>query len=106
MTLVLTYHRVTAEPSSYLYSVTRDRLDAHLAVVGELRDGGGATGASPQVTFDDGHRSNYVHGLDLLQKHAVRATFFVTAGWIGAREGFMSWPELREFVSLGHEVQA
>ncbi|HTP02037.1 MAG TPA: polysaccharide deacetylase family protein, partial [Anaerolineales bacterium] len=104
--MVLTYHRITPEPSSYLYSVTRDQLDAHLAVVAELQDPSGPAGASPRVTFDDGHRSNYDHGLDLLAKHSLRATFFVIAGWMSARDDFMSWPELRELVSLGHEVQA
>src|SRR5262249_60147829 len=50
--------------------------------------------------------SNYLYGLDVLERHAVRATFFVTAGWMGVRDGFMSWPELRELVSRGHAVQA
>ena len=104
--MVLAYHRVTPEHSSYLYSVTRDQLDAHLEVVAELQDHSGPADSSPQVTFDDGHRSNYLYGVDLLQKRSVRATFFVIAGWMGARDGFMSWPELRELVSLGHAVQA
>lgn len=104
--MVLTYHRITPEHASYLYSVTRDQLGAHLEVVAEPHDAGGRAGLSSQVTFDDGHRSNYVYGLDLLEKHSVRATFFVTAGWTSSRDGFMSWPELRELVSLGHEVQS
>lgn len=104
--MILTYHRVTPEPCSYLYSVARGQLDAHLTVVAELRDTGAAVGGAARVTFDDGHRSNYAHALDLLEKHRLRATFFVTAGWMGVRDAFMSWNELREIVALGHEVQA
>jgi len=104
--MVLTYHRITSDPSRYLYSVTRDQLDAHLAVVAALQQEIGPDRASSQVTFDDGHRSNYAYGLELLAQHAVRATFFVAAGWMGSREGFMSWPELRELVAAGHEVQS
>lgn len=104
--MVLAYHRINPERSTYLYSITCDQLDGHLAVVAELQDRCGSSGAWPQVTFDDGHRSNYLYGLDLLERHSVHAIFFVTAGWMGSQRGFMSWSELRKVASLGHEVQA
>src|SRR5690606_18224742 len=34
------------------------------------------------LTFDDGYRDNFVYGLPILEKHGVRACFFVTAGYI------------------------
>lgn len=104
--MVLAYHRITPGFGSYLYSIARGQFDEHLEVVAGLQAGPPRAGFSPEVTFDDGHGSNYAHGLDLLQKHSVRATFFVIAGWMGSQEGFMTWPELRELVSLGHCVQS
>lgn len=103
--MILTYHRITDEQTAYLYSVTRAQLDGHLGEVAALQDGGRCVSAC-RVTFDDGHRSNYVYGVDLLAKHNLRAIFFVTAGWMSSRDGFMSWPEVRELAALGHEVQA
>jgi|SRR5215470_17089309 len=103
--MILTYHEITSEPSRYLYSVSRTQLDAHLAVVAELQHDGGS-GSSCQVTFDDGHRSNYLLGVDLLERHSIRATFFVTAGWMARRDGFMSWRDLADLVRVGHHVQA
>jgi peptidoglycan/xylan/chitin deacetylase (PgdA/CDA1 family) len=104
--VVLAYHRIAPKRSSYLYSISSDQLDAHLKVVAELRDAGQGADLSTEVTFDDGHRSNYVYGRELLQKHSVKAIFFVTAGWMGSQDGFMNWPELREVASLGHSVQS
>lgn len=104
--MVLAYHRITRNGSGYLYSVTSDQLDAHLRVVAELQGDSQRGGISPEITFDDGHRSNYAEGLERLQKHSVRATFFVVAGWMSSQDGFMTWSDLRDLVSLGHKVQS
>lgn len=104
--MILAYHEISQQNSRYRYSVARDLLDAHLEVVARFQDGNRGTEPPHQVTFDDGERSNYIHGLDLLEKHSVRANFFVIAGWMGSINGFMTWPELRELVSLGHQVQS
>ena len=103
--MILAYHEITEAASGYRYSVTRDLLDRHLGVVAQLRETLREADSAPQVTFDDGDRSNYVHGLALLEKHRVPATFFAIAGRMNS-DGFMSWPELRELVSLGHQVQS
>src|SRR5207249_465536 len=42
------------------------------------------------LTFDDGHESNCSLALPLLHEAGFRATFFVTAGWIG-QAPYMSW---------------
>ena len=104
--MILTYHEITARNSSYRYSVSRQLLDEHLEVVARFRSLQGATAANLLVTFDDGERSNFVHGLDLLEEHSVPATFFVIAGWIGTMDGFMAWSEVKELVARGHQVQS
>jgi peptidoglycan/xylan/chitin deacetylase (PgdA/CDA1 family) len=35
----------------------------------------------------------------------VKATFFVTVGWTGVAQDYMSWEQLAELIALGHCVQ-
>ena len=83
------------------------------------------------LTFDDGFRSNYLVAKDILQKYQVRALFFVTREFIGARgeqatlfaqKNFypfrvlerdlvnefdaMSWDEIGWLVEHGHTIGA
>jgi peptidoglycan/xylan/chitin deacetylase (PgdA/CDA1 family) len=55
------------------------------------------------LTFDDGHASNRTLALPLLLGARFRATFFVTAGWIG-REPYLSWNQVRELAAAGMEI--
>jgi peptidoglycan/xylan/chitin deacetylase (PgdA/CDA1 family) len=41
------------------------------------------------VTFDDGYRDNYTVALPVLKEVGVRATFFVSTGFIGTNRGFL-----------------
>ncbi len=105
--MILTYHEVWPKSSAYLYSVTTSRLEAHLELIQAIRNAGSSEEVRvPRVTFDDGHISAYQHALRLLEKYSLPAVFFVTAGSVEARQEIMGWPELREVVSLGHEVQS
>jgi protein-tyrosine phosphatase len=70
------------------------------------------------VTFDDGYANNHTLAAPLLEAYGVKATFFVTAGLIGtrtqapwdARRGtdsvWMSWQQVQELASSGHEIGA
>ncbi len=104
--MILTYHEILAEESSYLYAVTCHQLDAHLWLVAELQRVLPSADRPPVITFDDGHASLHQHALRLLEKHALRSMVFVSASWVGTRSDFMTWSQLREIVSLGHEVQS
>ncbi len=55
------------------------------------------------LTFDDGHESNCTLALPLLLEAGFRATFFVTAGWIG-KAPYMSWEQLRALAAAGMEI--
>lgn len=102
----LTYHEVFPEPSPYLYAVTTAQLDEHLRLISELCARANRRIAPVEVTFDDGHISNYRYALSVLAKNSRRAIFFITTEWTGVREDYMSWPQLRELVALGHSVQS
>jgi peptidoglycan/xylan/chitin deacetylase (PgdA/CDA1 family) len=64
------------------------------------------SGLWPEVTFDDGHISNFEFALPILQSHAIKAWFFVTVGWTGRRSGYMGWQELRALHHAGQQIGA
>ena len=55
------------------------------------------------LTFDDGHTSNYDTALPILLDHRLKATFFVTAGWIGTGST-MDWRQIRALHASGMEI--
>lgn len=103
---ILTYHEVVPENAAYLYSVSVAQLEEHLRMVADMRAAMRGAAGAPEVTFDDGHDSNHRYALPLLEQFAVPAIFFVTAGWIEQRPGYMTWPQLRELAARGHKVQS
>lgn len=104
--MTLAYHEIVPEASRYLYTASLAQLDEHLRVMSELTAGAKPRIEAPEITFDDGHISNYSYGLPVLEKNARRAIFFVTVSWTGIRKSCMDWAQLRELVSLGHQVQS
>lgn len=104
--MIITYHEVVKEESRYLYSVSCSEFERHLSLVKKIANENLMGSRYPVVTFDDGHRSNYDLALPLLQKKDINAVFFVTTDWIGKREGFMSWSQLRQLHSLGYGIAA
>jgi peptidoglycan/xylan/chitin deacetylase (PgdA/CDA1 family) len=63
-------------------------------------------GLWPEVTFDDGHISNYEFALPALQSRGLVARFFITVGWTGKKPGFMGWRELRSMHESGQLIGA
>jgi hypothetical protein len=60
----------------------------------------------PEISFDDGHVSNYQYALPILAAHNVAACFFITVGWTGRKAGYMSWAEIRSLHAAGHRIGA
>jgi peptidoglycan/xylan/chitin deacetylase (PgdA/CDA1 family) len=102
---VLAYHEIQRSASKYLYRVTNARFDEHLSLISGLAKSN-SPAQVPVITFDDGHRSNYEQAFPLLEKHAVKATFFVVPGRTGTDRELMSWEQLRDLVAAGHRVQS
>jgi peptidoglycan/xylan/chitin deacetylase (PgdA/CDA1 family) len=101
--LFLNYHEVRAEHSAYLYSLPVAEFDAHVRLVAapppDARSGLG-------ITFDDGHVTQFEQAFPVLERHGVKAIFFVTAGFTECEPDHMTWTQIRELVSAGHEVHA
>jgi peptidoglycan/xylan/chitin deacetylase (PgdA/CDA1 family) len=55
------------------------------------------------LTFDDGHSSNYDTALPILLDHRLKATFFITAGWVGVGST-MDWCQIRALHAAGMEI--
>lgn len=99
------YHELRPGGSRYSYVVEKDEFDRQMELFSRLRKLE-SRGLWPEVTFDDGHNSNYEHALPILQSRGLIARFFITAGWTGKRPGYMGWRELRALRESGQMIGA
>jgi peptidoglycan/xylan/chitin deacetylase (PgdA/CDA1 family) len=98
---ILTYHRVPEDIDPLLSS---DQVDArkfatHMRAIAECfnvlplpealehMERGTLPARALSITFDDGYQDNYTIALPILQRHGLKATFFVCSGYIN--EGLM-----------------
>lgn len=116
--LVLTYHRVIPRdtwadgrrPSNTLFT---DEFDEQMAFVAkrfnvlagdDLRAVLAGSGAIPRyslaVTFDDGYENNFSCALPILQRHRLRAVFFLTTNLIGDENRSFWFDRLDRLLSI------
>jgi peptidoglycan/xylan/chitin deacetylase (PgdA/CDA1 family) len=100
---ILTYHEVEPGKSNYIYAVSARQLDEQVKFIAERNKG---RQEITELTFDDGHVSNFEVAKPVLEKYGLKATFFVTAGRPGIHPQTMSWAQLRALVDRGHSVQS
>jgi peptidoglycan/xylan/chitin deacetylase (PgdA/CDA1 family) len=96
----LVFHELCASPSRYAYELSYFGFTEILDEALEL------TGPFPlqhAVTFDDGHQSD-IAAAELLSRRRLLGGFFLTAGWVGNRPGFLSWDEARAIAKRGHSI--
>lgn len=105
-TTYLAYHEIVMGRPRYLYAVSTSQFAEHAAVIAQFSAVNDKGPPVPQFTFDDGHTSQFLHALPILEITGQKAIFFVTVGWTETRPGFMSWAHLQELIRRGHEVQS
>ena len=99
--MILAYHEITPEAgsSNYAYSLPAAWFREHLQVLS------GNPGEAAEITFDDGHGSQFSTAA-VLEQFGRRGIYFVTAGWTGESTTYMDWGQLRALSAAGHQVQA
>ncbi|MDQ2833209.1 MAG: polysaccharide deacetylase family protein [Acidobacteriota bacterium] len=102
--LYILYHELRPEKSSYTYALDCEHFKTQVKLFAELRRTGNPLG--PEITFDDGHISNYEFALPILETQKLHAQFFITVGWTGRKAGYMAWEELRSMHKAGHLIGA
>jgi len=99
------YHELRAGGSDYSYVIETNEFDEHIDIFLQVRKAENP-GLWPEVTFDDGHMSNYEYALPILQSREFTARFFITVGWTGKKPGYMGWRELRTLRESGQLIGA
>lgn len=100
---IFTYHEILPTDSTYLYRVTESVFRNHLSFISSVRKDTLA-GTVPQITFDDGHRSNYENAFPILERFGLKGTIFILAGRISSDANYISWEQAREMASAGHRI--
>lgn len=103
--LFFLYHELRAEPSPYSYVLQHSTFEQHLDFFLYARTLDNST-LYPEITFDDGHASNYTLALPALVARNLTATFFLTVGWMATREGYMDWNQVRALHAAGQHIGA
>ena len=102
--LYLLYHELRSGGSRYSYVLETGEFEKHLDLFTRLRKI--PESLWPEVTFDDGHISNFEYALPLLRARNFQARFFITVGWTGNKPGYMGWEELRSLHAAGQLIGA
>jgi peptidoglycan/xylan/chitin deacetylase (PgdA/CDA1 family) len=103
--LYLLYHELRPSESQYSYVVDTRTFEQHVDLFVRLREAENSS-LWPEVTFDDGHISNFEFAAPVLQSRNLTARFFITVGWTGKKPGYMGWPELRSLQAAGQSIGA
>jgi peptidoglycan/xylan/chitin deacetylase (PgdA/CDA1 family) len=99
------YHELRLGESRYSYALEKSAFDRQMELFVQVRSAA-PPGLWPEVTFDDGHASDYEFALPILQSRGIIARFFITVGWTGTRPGYMGWSELRSLFGSGQIIGA
>jgi len=103
--LYLLYHELRPSQSRYPYATQSEMFEQHVDLFVRLREAKDCC-LWPELTFDDGHISNYEIAAPIAQLRGLTARFFITAGWTGNRLDYMGWTQVRSLHDAGHPIGA
>jgi hypothetical protein len=99
------YHELRPHRCDYSYVLETNQFDKQIDLFLQMRRAAGP-GLWPEVTFDDGHQSNFDYALPALLSRGLNARFFITVGWTDKKPGYMGWRELRSLHESGQLIGA
>ncbi len=99
------YHELRPNRCDYSYALETKEFNKQIDLFSQMRKGE-SPGVRPEVTFDDGHISNFDYALPILLSRDLIARFFITVGWMGKKPGYMGWRELRSLHESGQLIGA
>lgn len=103
--LHLLYHELRLSETRYPYAIDAGLFEKHLDLFVRLRQTK-ELDLWPELTFDDGHISNFELAAPILQSRGLTARFFITVGWTGHKPGYMGWEQLRSLQKTGQSIGA
>jgi len=119
--MILAYHRINPWYKEDALTVSPGNFRRHIAYLAKYFNmpppekcfpGGGTSGKSAAVTFDDGFADNLWYAMAVLEDFGVRPLIFITAGYIGTaatlprykdlkRDRFLNWSEVKKMADCG-----
>jgi len=99
------YHELRPHGCDNSYVIETNEFDKQMDLFLQMRKAE-SPGLWPEVTFDDGHISNFEYALPVLQSRGLTARFFITAGWTGKKPDYMGWRELQSLHESGQQIGA
>jgi hypothetical protein len=99
------YHELRPHGCDYSYALETNEFDKQMDLFLQMRKAESPS-LWPEVTFDDGHISNFDYALPILLSRGLTARFFITVGWTGKKPDYMGWRELRSLHKSGQLIGA
>ncbi|OCC14656.1 Polysaccharide deacetylase [Dissulfuribacter thermophilus] len=115
MFISLLFHRIVNDKNSELIDVTKESFERYLTTIIDKslpletiynlckKSKNTYSAKFVSLTFDDGWASDYKIVFSILSKYSVKATFFITTGWLG-KKGFLTESWLKEMAQYGMEI--
>ncbi len=113
---ILMYHSVSDDRTSTLHVAPENfsRQMAFLrkegykvislgALIDSIKEGKTFLPKTVVVTFDDGFEDNYLNAFPVLAKYRMPAVIFIITSYVGNREGYMNWDQVRLMMANGIE---
>jgi len=104
--ITLGYHSVEESPhevGAKLYCVRADNFKKQMEFIKALSIKESNKTGEILITFDDGDVTNYKYAYPVLEEYALKAYFFIIAGFIGTK-GYMSLEQIKELRGKGHII--
>ncbi len=108
VTPILMYHSVSRETNTSL-CVTPENFNRQMKfltdnnysvitireLIESIRNGKQYLPRTVVITFDDGFEDNFTHVFPVLAKHGMPAAIFLITGYIGRKDGYLTWDQVR-----------